>query len=68
MGTFSPGGVRVKQHVDCKDEHQLCEEWAVIGECEKNSAYMKKTCPKACNVCEKDNSNPISLGRKAITR
>ncbi|MCL7024066.1 hypothetical protein MKW94_019574 [Papaver nudicaule] len=41
----------------CTDEDQHCEQWAAVGECEKNPVYMVGTkdaagyCRKSCNVC-----------------
>lgn len=47
---------------DCIDQHDKCEEWAILGECEKNSAFMLESCKKACNAC----SDKLlkSVGRK----
>jgi prolyl 4-hydroxylase len=52
--------------VGCQDYHESCEEWAEIGECEKNVNYMISKCPKSCNACEKKKnySNSISQSRK----
>jgi glutathione peroxidase-family protein len=30
------------------DQHPKCQEWADIGECEKNPGYMKPNCATAC--------------------
>lgn len=61
VGKFSVGGgVKV---ANCVDTHELCAEWADTGECEKNPGYMKRSCPKSCNVCDKK----PALGRKAGT-
>ncbi|CAL4114608.1 unnamed protein product, partial [Meganyctiphanes norvegica] len=37
----------------CKDTHKNCRSWANSGYCknEDYKTYMKKNCPKACNVC-----------------
>jgi len=34
----------------CRNEHELCAFWAVIGECEKNS-YMLNHCGPSCLSC-----------------
>jgi len=36
----------------CKDDHENCAGWADMGECDKNSNYMLKTCKKSCGICE----------------
>lgn len=35
----------------CRNQNELCSFWAVLGECEKNSAYMATNCGPACNTC-----------------
>lgn len=39
----------------CEDHHEKCDEWATVGECKKNPAYMlsKNGCRKSCLVCGK---------------
>ena len=37
---------------ECKNRHELCTFWQVIGECEKNQAYMQTNCAAACQSCE----------------
>jgi hypothetical protein len=43
----------VSDDEECQDHHEKCEEWASIGECKANPAYMlsKKGCRKSCLVC-----------------
>lgn len=43
----------VSDDEECQDHHEKCEEWASIGECKTNPAYMlsKKGCRKSCLVC-----------------
>jgi len=36
----------------CKNEHKRCDEWANIGECDKNPNYMLKKCQRSCHQCE----------------
>lgn len=38
----------------CSDGNENCEEWAVLGECKKNAAYMLKNCRKSCDACKPD--------------
>jgi ShK domain-like len=40
----------------CKNKHQSCAYWAVLGECESNPAYMKLNCAPVCFTCEKLNA------------
>lgn len=37
---------------ECIDADERCEEWAAVGECEKNKNYMLKYCRPACDVCD----------------
>ncbi|GAX16815.1 prolyl 4-hydroxylase [Fistulifera solaris] len=36
----------------CMNKHTSCTFWAVIGECDKNPAYMELQCAPACRTCE----------------
>ena len=42
---------KVQEEDSCIDEKERCEEWASMGECEKNPAYMKLRCRKSCLIC-----------------
>mmetsp|Transcript_21392 Transcript_21392/g.32602 ORF Transcript_21392/g.32602 Transcript_21392/m.32602 type:complete len:514 (+) Transcript_21392:113-1654(+) len=42
----------VENAKDCLNRHELCSYWAVIGECNKNKAYMKTNCAPACRSCD----------------
>jgi prolyl 4-hydroxylase len=58
----------VSDDEECQDHHEKCEEWASIGECKTNPAYMlsKKGCRKSCLVCgtiEIDLGMEQSLGK-----
>jgi prolyl 4-hydroxylase len=35
----------------CRNQNELCSFWALIGECEKNKAYMATNCGVACKTC-----------------
>jgi len=37
---------------NCRNQEDLCAEWAATGECEKNPAYMKINCAPVCHTCE----------------
>jgi hypothetical protein len=39
--------------VACDDEHPSCAEWARLGECAANPAYMEMSCAKSCATCHK---------------
>lgn len=54
----------------CKERHPSCSYWKVIGECERNPAYMKKMCAPTCQTCHTlsfqercpiDNTAPVAL-------
>lgn len=55
VGAFHHGGGvalnRAEGSGDCKDEHDLCAEWADVGECDKNPAYMREECMLSCGLC-----------------
>ena len=38
----------------CQDSHSECSFWATKGECHDNPNYMLKNCPKACDMCGKN--------------
>ena len=33
------------------DSDDNCEAWAASGECDKNPAYMRKSCALSCGAC-----------------
>ncbi|KAG8471147.1 hypothetical protein KFE25_009568 [Diacronema lutheri] len=35
----------------CEDDHASCYEWALQGECGRNSPYMERYCPSSCGLC-----------------
>jgi len=35
----------------CLDEDSSCEAWAAAGECERNTAFMRRECRLSCDVC-----------------
>lgn len=40
-----------KVRLSCENQHKLCAFWAVLGECEKNKAYMRTNCAPSCQSC-----------------
>ena len=36
----------------CVNKHSSCAFWSVVGECEKNPAYMHINCAPVCRTCE----------------
>lgn len=45
----------IKTHVlldNCKNRHESCAFWKVLGECEVNPHYMKLTCAAVCQTCD----------------
>ncbi|KAL9187261.1 hypothetical protein ACHAXT_001364 [Thalassiosira profunda] len=36
----------------CKNKHELCSYWAMLGECTNNPSYMQTNCAPACQSCE----------------
>ena len=36
----------------CKNKHESCTFWSILGECEKNPGYMTVNCAPACRSCE----------------
>ena len=39
---------------ECVDLDSRCEDLASIGECVRNSHYMKENCPVSCLICEEE--------------
>lgn len=39
------------QSPGCTDDSENCAYWAASGECDKNSAYMQKSCRASCKAC-----------------
>ncbi len=43
---------------ECENSHEKCDEWARVGECDRNKKYMQGdgfslgACRKACEQCE----------------
>jgi hypothetical protein len=36
----------------CKNNHESCTLWSLIGECESNPGWMKINCGPVCHSCE----------------
>ncbi|KAL4452128.1 hypothetical protein ABPG75_007790 [Micractinium tetrahymenae] len=61
VGPFQVGGTSK----GCTDDDEKCEEWAVMGECEKNPGFMHVNCRRSCEVCDRSSSKVLkSIGRK----
>ena len=41
--------------LDCVDENDNCQNWAKVGECDKNPNYMLEKCNWSCNACASGN-------------
>ncbi|XP_064632990.1 uncharacterized protein LOC135491202 [Lineus longissimus] len=50
-GMPGPPGTTPTKEKDCKDSHNSCDNWAKIGECQKNPNWMLVNCQKSCNSC-----------------
>lgn len=35
----------------CLDKKRVCDPWARLGFCERRKAFMKKNCPRRCDLC-----------------
>lgn len=35
----------------CKNQHELCMQWAALGMCEKDPLFMQQECAPACRSC-----------------
>uniref|UniRef100_H2S9Y0 Matrix metallopeptidase 23bb n=1 Tax=Takifugu rubripes TaxID=31033 RepID=H2S9Y0_TAKRU len=35
----------------CLDKKRVCDPWARLGFCEQRRTFMKKNCPRRCNLC-----------------
>ena len=42
----------------CRDENELCADWASRGECQKNPTYMAVNCRVACKQCPEAQGAP----------
>ena len=36
----------------CQDQHDKCEMWASLGECDANPPYMHVYCKRSCELCD----------------
>lgn len=57
----TPGKGKPKSDSNCANQHDNCDFWAEIKECEKNPTYMNSHCPKACGICTDDGSKPTRI-------
>ena len=37
---------------DCRNRQARCAEWAAVGECQANPAFMRPNCAPMCGMCE----------------
>lgn len=37
--------------IHCNDNNPECAQWAAMGECQNNPAFMLSNCPKSCHAC-----------------
>ncbi|XP_078785987.1 matrix metallopeptidase 23bb isoform X4 [Oryzias latipes] len=35
----------------CVDKKRVCDTWAQLGFCDRRKTFMKKNCPRRCNLC-----------------
>lgn len=35
----------------CLDKKRVCDPWARLGFCERRKSFMKKNCPRRCDLC-----------------
>jgi hypothetical protein len=51
----------------CLDKANDCPQWAAGGACGTNAAFMLKTCPQSCAVCDQNSHNrsghPVPFGQ-----
>jgi len=53
LWVMEKGGKAVAQTPsgDCVDDNAACQEWASMGECDKNPSYMLAWCKVSCQAC-----------------
>mmetsp|Transcript_41914 Transcript_41914/g.64557 ORF Transcript_41914/g.64557 Transcript_41914/m.64557 type:complete len:130 (+) Transcript_41914:100-489(+) len=42
----------VENFKTCRNLSSMCTYWSVVGECERNTAFMVDECPAACRKCD----------------
>lgn len=47
---------------DCQDKTSQCSYWKEVGECEDNRNFMKKRCPRSCNLCPEQLNDDLKHG------
>ena len=50
----------------CEDEAVECQIWAQENDCEANSAFMRRRCPKSCNACGTEIQETVSDGDERV--
>ena len=44
-------GLPGRPNLDCRNEHEWCDDWASKGECDNNPGYMLDKCRLSCMIC-----------------
>jgi hypothetical protein len=44
-------GDKARIYLTCVNQHELCTQWKLLGECSKNPKYMAEYCSAACQMC-----------------
>lgn len=47
-----PAQLRKQMPRMCKNKHEYCAYWALLGECAANPKYMLKNCAPVCTSCD----------------
>jgi 2OG-Fe(II) oxygenase superfamily/ShK domain-like len=42
----------------CRNRHEHCTAWAMLGECQANVKFMTRECPVACHTCDRCRKDP----------
>ncbi len=53
---------------DCKNEHKMCSEWALVGECDSNPNFMLTKCRESCRVCQSERCHDKVIDCKNLVK